>query len=44
MRVQYYEIRTLGLFVLVIFLGRLFNEGLSDTVSNMKVQSNRQLS
>jgi hypothetical protein len=45
MRLQYSEIRTLGLFVLlIIYLDRLFNFGLFDTVSNMKVQSNRQLS
>jgi hypothetical protein len=44
MRLQYSEIRTLGLFaLLVIFLDRLFNDGLLGTVSNMKVQSNKQL-
>ena len=44
MRVQYYEVGTLGLFVLlIIFPGRLFNERLSDTVSNMKVQHNSRV-
>jgi len=38
MRLQHSKIRTLGLFVLlVIFMYRLFNGGLFDMVSNLKV-------
>jgi hypothetical protein len=44
MRLQHAKIRTLGLFVLGIFMDRLFNDGLFDVILNFKVQSSIQLS